>query len=376
VRGLRDILRINQPWIGKEETDIVLEVLRSGILTERGGMGPKVLEFERNFAKYVGAKHAISMASGTAALHSALLAAGVGNDDEVVVPSFTFPGTAATVVMAGAKPVFADIDEETYCATVESIEAVLSRNTKAIIPVDLYGLPADLAPIHELAQRRGITVVEDAAQAHGAVYNGHRVGSVSEVSCFSFYGAKNMTTGEGGMVTTNEDDIAEQLRLIRSHGESRPYWVSRLGFNYRMTELAAAIGIAQLKKLPMFLERRRKNAQYLSEKLSVVGKIIAPKEPQGREHSWYLYTVRFRGANAGKRNKVVEKLRQKNIDATVFYESPVHTLPFYREIVGARRTQVPETERAARQVFSLPIHPQLETDDLDYMLETLRRVII
>jgi dTDP-4-amino-4,6-dideoxygalactose transaminase len=143
-----------------------------------------------------------------------------------------------------------------------------------------------------------------------------------------------------------------------------------------MTEIAAAIGIAQLKKLPMFLERRRKNAQHLNEKLSVVGKIIRPKEPEGREHAWYLYTVRFRGANAGKRNKVVEKLRQKNIEASVFYESPVHTLPFYKEMIGARRTQLPETERAARQVFSLPVHPQLETEDLEYTVETLRRVII
>lgn len=372
---MRDLIRINQPWIGKEEIDAAVEVLKSGILTEKSGMGPQVLEFERQFARYVGAKHAVAVCNGTAALHAAVLAADVKPGDEVVVPSFTFAATAGSVLMAGARPTFADIDADTYCVTSETIEAALTRKAKVIMPVHLYGLPADMDPILELAHQRGIAVIEDGAQAHGAEYNGKKVGSISEMTCFSYYAGKNMTTGEGGMITTNDDDLAEQLRIIRTHGEERPYWVAKPGHNYHMTEIVAAIGLAQLKKLPMFLERRRKNAEYLNEKLSVLGKLITPKEPQGRKHAWYLYTTRLRGANAGKRNKVTEKLRAKNVEATVYYESPLHLMPLYKELITMKRGALPETERASRQVFSLPIHPKLTAAELDYIFETVRRIV-
>lgn len=372
---VRDMIRINQPVIGKEEIDAVVDVLKSGILTEKSGMGPKVLEFERNFAKFVEAKNAIAISSGTAALHSALMVSGVGPDDEVIIPSFTFPATAGVVLMTGATPVFADIDEHTYCMTTEAVESVLSRKTKAMIIVDLYGLPADLDPLLKLAHDRGITTIEDAAQAHGASYNGRKIGSLCEITCFSFYAGKNMTTGEGGMITTNDDDITNQLRMVRSHGEQRPYWVARLGHNYRMTEIAAAIGVAQLRKLPQFLERRRANAEYLNDKLSMLGKIIPPKEPQGRRHSWHLYTVRLRGANAGKRNKVVDRLRAKNIEATVYYETPVHVNPLYKDMPASKRSGLMETEKAARQIFQLPVHPNVEESELEFIAETVRRVI-
>jgi perosamine synthetase len=372
---LRELIRINQPFLGKEEIDSAVEVLRSGVLTDKSGMGPRVLEFERSFAKYVGAKHAIAVVNGTAALHAALLAAEVGPGDEVIVPSFTFVGAVNAIVLAGATPVFADIDKDSFCLRTDSIEEVVTRKTKAIIPTDLFGLPSDLKAATDLARSKGMTVIEDAAQAHGAQYDGKRVGCVSDMTVFSFYAAKNLTTGEGGMITTNDDEHAQALRMIRSHGEQRPYWTVRLGHNYHMTELAAAIGQAQLKKLPGFLERRRKNAELATQKLEMSGKLILPKEPEGRRHAWYVYTVRLRGVNAAKRNKIVDKLWNKNIEAAAYYSTPVHSTPFYRESNLARRGRLPETEKASRQVFSLPVHPRLGEEEMDYVAETLRKTI-
>ena len=375
MTSMRDMISINQPSLGKEEVEAVVEVLKSGILSEKSGRGPNVLQFEKEFAKFAGAKHAVAVSSGTAALHSALLAAGIQPEDEVVIPSFTFSATAGAVVLAGGRPSFADIDADTYCVTRETIEVALTRRTKVIMPVHIYGLCADMDPIMDLAHSRGIAVIEDAAQAHGAEYNGRRVGSIGDAACFSFYPGKNMTTGEGGMVTTNDDDLAEQVRMIRTHGEERPYWVSRQGHNYHMPEISAAIGIVQVRKLPTFLQERRKNAEYLTEKLSVLGKLMMPKEPPGLKHAWYLFTPRLRGANAGKRNKLVEKLRARNIGASVYYESPVHMLPFYRDLQSTRRSALPETERACRQVFSLPVHPQLKPAELPYIVDSVKRAI-
>ena len=375
MNPMRDMIPINQPSMGKEEIEAVVEVLKSGILTEKSGRGPRVLQFEKEFAKFVGAKHAVAVSSGTAALHASLLAAGIQPGDEVVVPSFTFSATAGAVVLAGGKLAFADIDADTYCITRESIEAVLTRATKAIMPVHMYGLCADMDPITELAHNRGIVVIEDAAHAHGAEYNGRKAGSLGDAACFSFYPGKNMTTGEGGMITTSDDDLAEQLKRIRTHGEERPYWVARQGHNYRMPEMAAAIGAVQLRRLPGFLQDRRKNAEYLTEKLGVLGKLVMPKEPAGRRHAWYLFTARLRVANAGKRNKLVEKLRSKNIGCSVYYESPVHMFPYYRDLQSTRRSPLPETERACRQVFSLPVHPMLKQTELQYVTDSVKRAI-
>ncbi len=375
MNSMRDMIPINMPSMGKEEIDAVVEVIKSGILSEKSGQGPRVLQFEKEFAKFVGVKHAVAVSSGTAALHSTLWAAGLQPGDEVVIPSFTFSATAGAVVLAGGKPSFCDIDEDTYSVTAETIEPALTRATKAILPVHMYGLCADMDPMMELARKRGITVIEDAAQAHGSEYKGHKAGSIGDAACFSFYAGKNMTTGEGGMVTTNDDDLAEQVRMIRTHGEERPYWVSRQGHNYHLPEISGALGIVQLKRLPSFLEARRKNAEYLIEKLGVFGKLVMPKEPTGRRHSWYLFTPRLRGANAGKRNKLVEKLRSRNIGASVYYESPVHMLPYYRDVQSTRRSALPETERACRQVFSLPVHPLLRQTELQFVAESVKRAI-
>ncbi|MEM2896085.1 MAG: DegT/DnrJ/EryC1/StrS family aminotransferase [Candidatus Bathyarchaeia archaeon] len=369
------VIKINEPCIGEEEIESVINVLKSGILSNRNGSGPIVSNFERNFAKYVQAKYAVAFCSGTAALHAALLSIGVKANNDVIVPAFTFSATANSVVLAGAKPVFADIDESTYCVTSESIQRVITRKTKAIIPVHLYGLPVDLDPIIEMARKYDAYVIEDAAQAHGAMYKEKMIGCIGDLTCFSFYAGKNMTTGEGGIVTTKDEELYSNLRTIRSHGEEKPYRVTRLGHNYRMPELSAAVGLAQLNKLPDFLKRRRKNARLLTEALSPLKKFILPTEPEGRKHSWYLYTVRLKGVNVAKRNKVVEKLRAKGIEASVYYESPVHLLPFYEEKFGYKKGMYPESEKASRQVFSLPIHPKVSDEDVEYMEETLKKIL-
>jgi perosamine synthetase len=369
------IIKINEPCIGNEEIELVVNVLKSGILSNRNGSGPIVSSFERKFANYVQAKHAVAFCSGTAALHAALLSIDIKAGDEVIVPSFTFSATANAVVLAGAKPVFADIDENTYCITSESVQKVITRKTKAIIPVHLYGLPADLDPIIEIARKYDAYVIEDAAQAHGAIYKDKRIGCIGDLTCFSFYAGKNMTTGEGGIVTTKDEELYNNLRTIRSHGEEKPYWVTRLGHNYRMSELSAAIGLAQLDKLPSFLEKRRKNAKLLTEILRSLKKLILPIEPEGRKHSWYLYTVRLKGANVAKRNKIVRKLREKGIEASVYYETPVHLLPFYEQEFGYKKGMYPECEKAARQVFSLPIHPKVSDEDIEYIADTLKRAL-
>jgi len=372
---MRELIKINEAIVGREELDAVTEVFKTGVLSERSGSGPKVLEFEGAFAKSFGVKHAIAVSSGTAALHAALLAADVKAGDEVVVPSFTYVATVNAVLLAGARPIFADIDEETYCVRSDSVEDAVSRKTKAIIPVHLYGLPAEMKSIMEIAGREGIPVIADAAQAHGATYNDKNVACTADMTCFSFYGSKNMTTGEGGMVVTDDEDYAESLRVIRMQGEERPNWVVKLGHNYCMSEVAAAIGVVQLRKLLSFLEKRRENSNLLSEALRGSGRLALPKEPEGMQHAWNLYTVRLKGANAGRRAKVVEKLMAKNIEAIVYYETPVHMLPYYKQILSLKRGLLPATERASRQVFSLPIHPKVSGEDIEYMASSLKKVV-
>lgn len=356
------MIQINPPQIGQEEIDAVVEVLREGMLTHGLGAGPMVTKFEVGFAKFIRAKHAIAVNSGTAALHAAILAAGVKHGDEVILPSFTFVATAEMVVVAGAKPVFMDIDPETYNISSSKIEKAITKKTKAIMPVDLYGLPADMQPIREIADKHGLSIIEDAAQAHGAIYKGKPAGTLADVACWSFYKSKNMTTGEGGMITTNNDEIAGNMRFIRSHGEKKKYKSLILGHNYRMPEIEAAIGCVQLQKLPKFLAKRRKNAKRLTEKLGKTKCLQLPKEPKGYESSWYLYTVRLKDAKHKERDAFTEKLRQKGIETGVYYVNPIHLMPYYRKF-GKHR--LPETEKASKQVFSLPVHPGVTAQQVD-----------
>ena len=367
------MIPINFPKIGEEEIDAVVKVMRSGQLTNALGTGPMVTKLEKNFAKFAGAKHAIAVNTGTAALHSALMAAGVRQGDEVILPSFTFVATVEAVVMAGGKPVFTDIEPDTYNVSPDEIERNVTEKTKAVVPVDLYGLSADLNPIRKVAGEHALAVVEDAAQAQGATYEGKPAGAFADAACWSFYASKNMTTGEGGAVTTDSDEIAETLSLIRTHGEKAKYASVRLGCNYRMSEVLAAIGIVQLEKLPRFVAKRRENAKRLTEALAASDKLKLPGESEERQHSWYLYTVRLQNATESERNRIVQELRRKDIGATAYYVHPVHLMPYYRENFG--EYTLPETEKAAQQVFSLPIHPSVTEAQVDYISKTLLDIL-
>jgi len=351
---------------------MVDKVLKSGVLTTRVTSGSMVGRFEKAFSEFVKAKHAVAVNSGTAALHMALMTTGVKARDEVILPSFTFISTAEAVVLTGAKPVFVDINPKTYNVDLQKIEESITPKTRAIMPVDLYGLSAEMKEIREIAEKHGLAIVEDAAQAHGATYLGKSPGYFADFACWSFYASKNMTTGEGGMITTNDDKWAETLRCIRSHGEKEEYVSSVLGHNYRMPEMEAAIGIVQLKKLPTFAEKRRRNAQFLTEKLNEIERLHMPIEPRGYRHSWYLYTVRLRESDKRERDEVARKLRERGVGATVYYRVPIHLMPYYRRFT---KHSLPETEKASEQVFSLPVHPGVTSKEIQYVADSVVRVL-
>jgi len=366
------MISINAPQIGEEEIEAVVKVLKSGFLTHGLGAGPMVTKFEKAFARFVKAKHAIAVNAGTSALHLAIAGAGIKRDDEVILPSFTFVATAEVVVMAGAKPVFVDIDPETHNISPRKIEKALTKKTKAIMPVDLYGLPADMQPIREIADKYGLIVSEDAAQAHGASYKGKPPGAFADVACWSFYASKNMTTGEGGMITTNNEELAEKMRFMRSHGEKEKYKSLMLGHNYHMPEIQAAIGCVQLKKLSKFIAKRRENARRLTAKLRKAKSLRLPKEAKGYKHSWYLYTTRLKGARGKERDEIVKALRQKGIGAEVYYAIPIHLMPYYRKF---GRYRLPETEKAAKNVLSLPVHPGVTSEQTGFIGESVLHLV-
>lgn len=361
------------PRIGQEEIDAVVEVMKSGMLTSGLGAGPKVSEFEKNYAAFAGVKHAIAVNTGTAALHAALLTIGIKAGDEVILPSFTFVATAEAAVLAGAKPVFTDIDPETYTLSPQAVEKALTQNTKAIIPVDLYGLPANIKPLREIVAKRNIVIVEDCAQSHCATYLNKPAGASADLACWSLYAAKNIGTGEGGVVTTDSDVLAEKVRMVRTHGEKVKYQSLMLGTNYRMTEIQAAIGIVQLKRLPGFFEARSKNAEKLSEILKHRADLVLPPKLTDRTSSWYLYTVRIKEATEEKRNGIIKQMHQNGIGAEAYYPIPIHQMPYYKETFG--NFNLPQTQQAAKQVISLPIHPGVSQEQIEYIAKTFQSLL-
>jgi len=365
------MIQINKPLLDEEEVEAVAKVLRSGVLTSRAQSGSTVGEFQKAFAHFVEAKHAFAVNSGTAALHLSLLASGVGHGDEVIVPSFSFVATAETVVLVGAKPVFVDINPESYNVDPEKIRKAITKKTKAIVPVDIFGLPADTRPIKEIADEHCLIVVEDAAQAHGARYMGKPAGSIADLACWSFYASKNMTTGEGGMITTDSDKFAETLPCMRTHGETGEYVSTMIGGNFRMPEVEAAVGCVQLRKLPLFLKARRRNAEGLLSRLKGLNWLQLPAVPKGYEHSWYLFTVRLKEADARRRDRIVSELRKRGIGATVYYPTPIHRMPFYR---GFSEQRLPNTEKAAQQVLSLPVHPAVNMEQIDHIASSVKKM--
>lgn len=347
------MINIAQPLIGPEEKKAVLEVMDSGMLAQ----GPRVKAFEEEFAGMCGAEYAVATSSGTTALHTALLAIGIGPGDEVITSPFTFIASVNSIVFTGATPVFVDIDPDTYNINPQLIEEVITENTKAIMPIHLFGLSCDMDAIMEIAQKHNLLIVEDACQSHGAVYRGKRVGTFG-TGAFSLYPTKNITSAEGGMITTNSVDIAEKSTIIRQHGMRKRYFHDRLGYNFRMTDIQAAIGLEQLKKLNSFNIRRIENAEYLNAKLNGVE---TPKIPDEYGHVFHQYTIRV---ERDHRDKLQQYLAEKGVGTGIYYPVPVHRQNYYTKKLGFK-IYLPEAEKAASEVLSLPVHPGLSEHDLD-----------
>lgn len=351
---------INKPILGDEEKAAVGEVLAGGKLTDASFEGGKcVREFEDKVRKLVGTKHAVAVNSGTAALHTALLALGVKAGDEVAIPSFTFVATANVVLACGAKPVFVDTKED-YNIDPAGLRSAITKKTKAIIPVHLYGYPADMDEVREIASSRSVAVVEDAAESLGAEYRGKQTGSMSDAGCFSLYATKVVTSGEGGAITTDDDEMAEKLRLVRNHGMVHGYDTRRLGFNYRLPEMSAALVSVQMDKLQGFLKARAKNVALLRKRTADVEGAKFTQDATDRTHVYYLYTLYLRR----NRDKVLKALNAAGIGAAVYFKTPVHKTPLY-DSLGYGRRSLPMTEAAAKHVISLPVHPGMAAADVE-----------
>lgn len=350
---------ISRPLIGEEEKAAVLEVLDSGQLAQ----GPRVREFEDRFAAWCGVEHAVATSSGTGALHITALAHGIGPGDEVITPAFSFIASANCALFVGARPVFADIEPRYFTVDPREVAGRVTPRTCAIVAVHLFGQPCDMDAISELARERNLVLIEDACQAHGARLNGRPVGSWG-TTCYSFYPTKNMTTGEGGMITTNDAEIAERARMIRDHGSRQRYVHEILGYNLRMTELQAAIGLVQLAKLEKWTAQRRANAEDLTERMASVEGVVTPSVRTGATHVFHQYTIRIRD-----RDVAVEQLTRRGIGVGVYYPTPIHRQPLYRRLGYTDR--LPQAEAASREVLSLPVHPSLTTAELDRIVEAV-----
>lgn len=358
---------VARPVIGQDEISAVTAVLESGMLAA----GERVSEFERNFADYCGTTHAVAINNGTAALHAALLAADIGHGDEVIVPSFSFIATATAVSMTGAKPIFVDVDEQTFGIDPVKVQENVSPKTKAVIGVHLFGQPFDIQGIKQVCESHNLILIEDAAQAQGAMFNGEKTGGFGQFGCFSFYATKNMTTGEGGMVTTSEKAFADRLRLLINHGQSEKYLHTRLGYNYRMTDIAAAIGLVQLKKLEKFNTRRRKNAEYYDSHISVKG-LVTPVVAPGMHHVYHQYVIRLTDEFPMKRADFLEYLKAKGIGTAVHYPIPIHRQPLYANALEP--DTCPVSTSLASSVMSIPVHPLLDQKELTYISDAINRV--
>jgi perosamine synthetase len=358
---------VARPAIGQDEISAVTAVLESGMLAA----GERVAEFEKKFADYCGTTHAVAINNGTAALHAALLAADIGFGDEVIVPSFSFIATATAVSMTGAKPIFVDVNEQTFGIDPAQVEGSVTPKTKAVIGVHLFGHPFDVPGIQQVCESHNLTLIEDAAQSHGAMYNGDKTGGFGQFGCFSFYATKNMTTGEGGMVTTSDRAYNERLRLLINHGQSEKYLHTRLGYNYRMTDVAAAIGLVQLKKLEKFNMRRRKNAEYYDTHISVKG-LVTPGVAQGIHHVYHQYVIRLTDEFPMKRADFMEYLKVKGIGTAVHYPIPIHHQPVYAR--ANEPDSCPVSTSLASSVLSIPVHPLLDQKELAYICDAINRV--
>ncbi|PCR89160.1 DegT/DnrJ/EryC1/StrS family aminotransferase [Natrinema ejinorense] len=358
---------IADPELGADARTRVEALLADGRLAD----GPEVRRFEAEFAAYCNADEAVATANGTAALHATLEAIGLEEGDAVITSPFSFVASANAIRLAGGKPVFADIDPETYTLAPAEVERVLGERDDivGILPVHLYGLPAAMPALCDLAAEHDLFVVEDACQAHGAKIDGRRVGQFGDAACFSFYPTKNMTSGEGGMIVTDRDDIADRAASYVDHGRQADgtdgYDHAALGHNYRMTSIAAAIGRAQLERLPEFNRARRENAAYYDERLADLP-LETPTEPAGTRHVYHQYTIR-----TAERDALKATLSERDVGTGIYYETPIHRQPAY-ETVSTAAARLPRAERAAQEVLSVPVHPGLSKRDRRTVVETVR----
>lgn len=370
------------PSLGDEEIDSVVETLRSGWLTT----GPKVKEFERRFAEAVEAEHAIAVNSCTSALHLALEAVGVGPGDEVLLPSLTFASTGEVVVHLGATPVLVDCGPE-FLMDVDTLESQITSRTKAIIPVHYGGHPCDMGRVLEVARRYGVRVIEDAAHAIPARHGDRPIGSLGDLTCFSFYANKTITTGEGGMVTTSDDELAARVRLMSLHGISKDAWkrfsaegswyyeITAPGYKFNMTDIAAAIGIHQLEKSHDFWERRSQVAARYDEAFNAIPEIRTPTTELHVQNAWHLYVIRLElDSLTISRNDFIKALNAAGVGTSVHY-LPLHMHPFYSERFGYQRGDLPRAADLFDRMISLPIHPGLASEEVDYVCETVARIV-
>lgn len=365
-------VQLVKPLIGEEEIEAVMRVMRSGQLAS----GPEVAEFEREFAQCVGVRHAVAVNSGTAALHCALESVGIGPGDEVLTTPFTFAATATPILMQRANPRFLDIDPRTFNVDLDRFASAITSKTKAIIGVDLFGLPFDNASLG-FFRERGIAVIEDACQAIGGSRDGAMAGSLTDVGCFSLYATKNLMTGEGGVLTTDSDEIASRARRFRQHGQGERYEYLSLGYNYRMTDLSAAIGRVQLSRLESISSRRRENASRYEVLLGNVPGVLTPTVPSGAQHAYHQYSILIDSKltrNGSSRDDVRAALSAEGIGSGIYYPTPLHLNPLFREF-GGDAGAFPIAERVAAQILALPIHPQLTQSDLDVVASAIRDAV-
>jgi dTDP-4-amino-4,6-dideoxygalactose transaminase len=354
------MILVAKPQLDEAEIEAVSDVLRSGMIAQ----GQRVTDFEQAFAEYNGVEHAVAVNSGTAALHAALLAHGIGKGDEVITSPFSFIATANAVLFTGATPVFADIEPETFNIDPDLMVEKIGPRTKAIMPVHLYGHPAEMDAIREIAEDRHLLLIEDACQSHGATFGGKKVGSFG-TGAFSFYPTKNMTTSEGGMLTTNSKSVAEKARMIRAHGSAQRYLHEMLGYNLRMTDICAAIGLVQLQKLDRYTAQRQQNAESLTKGLQGVENIKCPTVKDGCGHVFHQYTVR-----TTRRDDLAAYLNDKGIGTGIHYPIPIHRQPYYQEL--GYTDSMPISEKASREVLSLPVHPQLAEEDISHIISSIK----
>ena len=361
--------------IDQDDIQAVVDVLQSDFLTT----GPKIAEFEQTVADYVGAKYAVAISNGTSALHAACFAAGIGPGDEVITTPLTFAASANCVLYCGGTPVFADVDPKTYNIDPEDIQRKITDRTKAIIAVHLAGQPCDMDAIHSIAREHGLIVIEDGAHALGSVYKGKKVGSMSDMTTFSFHPVKPITTGEGGMIVTDNEDFYKKMILFRSHGITRDdsmmtrndgpwfYQQFNLGYNYRITDIQCALGCSQMKKLDRFLARRKEIVARYNEAFADCDNIITPYQLSDTESGWHLYIVQVKNCD---RRQVFEKMREKGIGVNVHY-IPVYMHPYYQEH-GYENVHCANAEEIYSHIISLPLYPGLTSEQQDYVIDTLK----